>query len=412
MRLKGLHGTRPTHNAESGVKSFQSQTSLPAQSSPSIPPTQSNTVLMRVRGMLGLNKQGSNDQLQPRESSTSTIDGSEEGLSKLQLKALEDEQTEKSTSKNEDRHATFCRSSTRSQTEESLSNRADSLVQVSSFPSSEYQEEVEPVYRFQPYSQNERKTIVLDLDDTLVWSEVIPCPPENMHEHGIHQIELAEGIPFNFKIHERPGARELLRALAAKSFELVVFTAGIKKYADKVIDQLLSEDPSLNIERRFYRDHCKKETCINEKTGEKKTGYVKDLTLVRSDLTQVVICDDNWVSYNMHVMNACPMAGWFPANKQDPVLDYADRDLYVLANFLTEHIFHVPDVRCSRSGVYSTWLSDSWQVKRLAERKKHHPAHKWGQERYSSSAAATDKVKVSSASAAIAMGNTITTMGA
>eukprot|EP00923_Selenidium_pygospionis_P018052 GHVN01031627.1.p2 GENE.GHVN01031627.1~~GHVN01031627.1.p2 ORF type:complete len:288 (+),score=39.46 GHVN01031627.1:1475-2338(+) len=138
------------------------------------------------------------------------------------------------------------------------------------------------------------KTVVLDLDDTLVWSEAIPCPAHaDLKERGIFKIELQDGSPFYFKIHERPGARELLRALSERHFELVVFTAGTKKYADTVVDHLLSDtDPTL-IARRFYREDCKKEMCFNVETGEHKPGYVKDLRLVRreEELGQVVICD-------------------------------------------------------------------------------------------------------------------------
>lgn len=48
----------------------------------------------------------------------------------------------------------------------------------------------------------------------------------------------------------RPFARDFLKALS-KHFELVIFTAALKEYADKVIDYL---DPSGFINRRFYRD--------------------------------------------------------------------------------------------------------------------------------------------------------------
>jgi TFIIF-interacting CTD phosphatase-like protein len=50
----------------------------------------------------------------------------------------------------------------------------------------------------------------------------------------------------------RPFAKNFLRK-ASKNWEIIVFTAGLKDYADKILDDL---DPDGYISRRLYRDSC------------------------------------------------------------------------------------------------------------------------------------------------------------
>ena len=64
----------------------------------------------------------------------------------------------------------------------------------------------------------------------------------------------------------RPFARNFLRNMA-KHWEIVIFTAGLKDYADNILNDL---DPNNYISRRFYRDSCKVVEGV----------YIKDLKIV------------------------------------------------------------------------------------------------------------------------------------
>lgn len=55
-------------------------------------------------------------------------------------------------------------------------------------------------------------------------------------------------------IEERPHLREFLVAVS-KIFDIYIYTAGNKKYANQVLDAI---DKEKVIGRRFYRDSCKK----------------------------------------------------------------------------------------------------------------------------------------------------------
>ena len=77
----------------------------------------------------------------------------------------------------------------------------------------------------------EKKTLVLDLDETLVHSGFIPfdCPSD-----VIIKIELDNEI-HDIHVLVRPGVKEFLEKMA-KKFEIVIFTASLSKYADPLLD--------------------------------------------------------------------------------------------------------------------------------------------------------------------------------
>ena len=62
-------------------------------------------------------------------------------------------------------------------------------------------------------------------------------------------------------------------------YEIVVFTASQKQYADKIIAQI---DPKKRISHLLNRDHC---IIIN------KIYYLKNLKILGRDLKQVILVD-------------------------------------------------------------------------------------------------------------------------
>lgn len=98
-------------------------------------------------------------------------------------------------------------------------------------------------------------TLVLDLDETLV--------------HFDPRIKT---------YRPRPGALKFLNEMC-NYYELVVFTAGLKDYADYILNDL---DRQHYITHRLYRDHTK---C-------KGGVYVKDLSKLGRDLKKTIIIDN------------------------------------------------------------------------------------------------------------------------
>ncbi|KAA0052598.1 hypothetical protein IC582_017803 [Cucumis melo] len=152
-----------------------------------------------------------------------------------------------------------------------------------------------------------KRTVLLDLDETLVHSKLDP-PPKKFDFVVRPRID---GEILNFYVLKRPGVDQFLEALADK-FEIVVFTAGLKEYASLVLNHL---DKKSVISHRLYRDSCK------EVDGK----YVKDLSEIGRDLRRVVIVDDNPNAYVYQPENAIPI----PSFVDDP----ADMELRKLVRF-------------------------------------------------------------------------------
>lgn len=113
--------------------------------------------------------------------------------------------------------------------------------------------------------------------------------------------------------------------MLASHFELVIFTASHKGYADKVIDLL---DPDRKyISHRLFREHCFK---------TKQGVYIKDLRILNRCLEKVVLVDNAMYSFALQLTNGVPIIPF--SDSKD------DQELHHLTNFLLK-LRHVEDVR-------------------------------------------------------------------
>lgn len=105
------------------------------------------------------------------------------------------------------------------------------------------------VFLSQRVGCSNRKTVIFDLDETLVHcAETRTGRPD-----ALISIRQPDRTIANLRINIRPYARECLEA-ASRDFEVVVFTASEKTYADAILDHL---DPhSRFIHHRLYRENC------------------------------------------------------------------------------------------------------------------------------------------------------------
>jgi len=167
--------------------------------------------------------------------------------------------------------------------------------------------------------QQHLKTLVLDLDETLVHSSFKPIPNADF----VISIEL-EGVIHRVYVLKRPGVDNFLRVVGAK-FEVVVFTASLAKYADPLLDIL---DKGKVVKARLFR-----EACVHH-----YGNYVKDLSHLGRRLENTIIIDNSPFSYMFQPDNAIPIVSWFN--------DKNDRQLYDLLPFL-DSLLYVDDVCAS-----------------------------------------------------------------
>jgi len=83
-----------------------------------------------------------------------------------------------------------------------------------------------------PLKQCSRKTLVLDLDETLVH-----CLQEPREVSDFEFSVCFQGKDYDVQVVIRPHVRHFLQVLS-RDFEIVIFTASQKVYADRVIDFL------------------------------------------------------------------------------------------------------------------------------------------------------------------------------
>ena len=171
---------------------------------------------------------------------------------------------------------------------------------------------------FLPPKTTNKKTLVLDLDETLVHSQFLEfSTPSDI----IIKIEIEKEI-YDIHVLVRPGVKEFLEKME-QYYEIVIFTASISKYADILINII---DQNESCPYRLFREHC---TFINN-------IFVKDLEKLGRDLKDIIIVDNSPLSYSFHPNNGLPILSWFE-NKND-------RELFNITPILI-YLSKVNDVR-------------------------------------------------------------------
>ena len=124
------------------------------------------------------------------------------------------------------------------------------------------------------------KLIIFALDETLVH-----CVENTQDADAVVEIKVPSGDLVQAGLNIRPYAIDLLKA-ANQHFEVAVFTASQKCYADVVLDHL---DPSHSlIQHRLYRDSCVQVEGL----------YTKDLRILKKwGLKDVVLVDNQAYSF-------------------------------------------------------------------------------------------------------------------
>lgn len=123
-----------------------------------------------------------------------------------------------------------------------------------------------------------KKTLILDLDETLVHSSFKPIDNPDI----VLPVEI-EGNVCNIFILVRPGVPQFLKKMF-KHYELVIFTASLSKYAEPLMKII---DPEGMCSYKLYREHC---TYFNN-------AFVKDLTRLGRPMKDVLILDNSPVAY-------------------------------------------------------------------------------------------------------------------
>lgn len=159
---------------------------------------------------------------------------------------------------------------------------------------------------FLPQIESSRYTLVLDLDETLV-----------------HTTGTAQEVT-DYTVRVRPGAKEFIEEMA-RWYELVIFTAGTKDYADYALGFV---DPGEKIAHRLYREHVM----------QKGTAFVKDISRLGRDLKKVIIIDNIVENFQLQSENGIFIKSW-----EDDENDTSLIELMPVLRRIVE--LKIPDVR-------------------------------------------------------------------
>lgn len=161
-------------------------------------------------------------------------------------------------------------------------------------------------------------TLVLDLDETLVH-----CSTSCLEPCDIKFPVTLNGTTYNVSGRFRPNYINFLKTVATQ-YEVVIFTASQKVYADELINIL---DPTKTlIKYRLFRDSC---VFVSG-------NYLKDLAVLGRDLARTVIVDNSPQAFGYQLDNGIPIISWYE--------DANDAELLRVLHFL-DKLKDVPDVR-------------------------------------------------------------------
>ncbi len=201
------------------------------------------------------------------------------------------------------------------------------LKLISLFPNVHYEKEIENISNSFNLLENKsnKKTLILDLDETLIHSDL-----DLIYKNHIITLyfdseeEDEKNIPIPLIL--RPGLFDFLN-YAKEKFELIIFTASQKNYADTIIDYIEKEQKYFSL--RLYREHC-----IFIKPGL----YIKDLRIFKNrDLKNIVLIDNSIFSFAHQLNNGILVTSFYN--------DENDYFLYNLKEYLSYCIEDCNDVR-------------------------------------------------------------------
>ena len=159
-----------------------------------------------------------------------------------------------------------------------------------------------------------KKTLVLDLDETLVHSTTKKAFPNR--KNIILHMKI-RNINYTIYVILRPFLEVFLHEMSL-CYDLYIFTASLSHYA-KILIEII--DKNKVIKQVLNRENCK----------FIKGLYLKDLSIFKRDLKDIIIIDNNPLSYTLNKNNGIPIPSWIddPNDKEliklIPIMKYLSR---------------------------------------------------------------------------------------
>jgi Dullard-like phosphatase family protein len=177
--------------------------------------------------------------------------------------------------------------------------------------------------------ETNQKTLILDMDETMIHADF-----DGKYNNPDHTITfICDGEENSVPIFIRPGLFEFLKN-TYEMFEIIVFTAGVKEYADAVLNYL---DPDGKyFKYRFYRHNC---ISVGNRV------CIKDLRMfINRKQEDIIIVDNSLYSFSNNLSNGVLINSFYN--------DKEDRELNNLLNYLNQYLREADDVRLVNEQVF------------------------------------------------------------
>jgi len=174
-----------------------------------------------------------------------------------------------------------------------------------------------------------KKILFLDLDETLIHSDL-----NNAYEYWDDQIFIPydDNITAKFNILYRPYLNQFLE-FASKNFNVVLFTAGVKSYADAILFKIDPRNEYFHL--KLYRESC----------FQYKNFFIKDLSILEKfELKDMILVDNCLFSFARNLKNGVLVTSFYN--------DSNDEELLNLLTYLENHLLEVSDIREVNEGFY------------------------------------------------------------
>ena len=160
------------------------------------------------------------------------------------------------------------------------------------------------------------KTLVLDLDETLIFTSFQPSintdlcfeidlsnedkNNSKLKHTRLNSLRKINNIMTKVYLSKRPYLEQFLLELYP-FYEICIYSASSEKYASSIIDII---DTKRIIKKRFFRNDC-----IHLNNSE-TFSYIKDLEKLEKNYNDIVIIDDNVSSFILQKENGIPIKSW------------------------------------------------------------------------------------------------------
>ena len=167
--------------------------------------------------------------------------------------------------------------------------------------------------------QTKRKTLFVDLDDTLIKSMSTRQYNKALADGAVQEkaefsicIKKSKGGFEHRHVFLRRGLRPFLKEIA-RLFDVVLYTTSIASYAVAIVDHI---DPN----REVFSNLLTRVHCLKDPRGS--GAYLKDLTRIMGrDHDQMLLLDDSREQVNLNKDNAIRIPAFEPRIENDTELE-------------------------------------------------------------------------------------------